>query len=261
MGKDLTVPSGSALTRSLADPGSTRDPDHYTGRVIGGDSHFNSTIPSHAFYLAIEGGRNRTSGLTVQGVGAANRAQIEKAFFRALTVLLPSGATFALTRVATIQAARDLYGAASPAERAITQAWDAVGVQERTAPTAALNPNPVSGSAASCGVAATPNWIIGLTASAGSTNLRITQWTLSLFDAAGGVVLNSPNSAVSFSSSFLSCGPGSDRIVANADACATLCVGLGGRTSGSAQYSFTAVDDAGRTFTTTSNRVTLSAPR
>ena len=34
--------------------------------------------------------------------------QVEKAFFRALTVLMPSGSTFALTRVATIQAARDL---------------------------------------------------------------------------------------------------------------------------------------------------------
>ena len=33
--------------------------------------HFNSTILSHAFYLAIEGGTNRTSGQSVQGVGAA----------------------------------------------------------------------------------------------------------------------------------------------------------------------------------------------
>ena len=44
--------------------------------------HTNSAIPSHAFYLAVEGGRNRVSGLTVQGVGAANREQIER-------VLLP----------------------------------------------------------------------------------------------------------------------------------------------------------------------------
>ena len=34
-------------------------------------------IANHAFYLAIEGGTNRTSGLAVQGVGAANREQIE----------------------------------------------------------------------------------------------------------------------------------------------------------------------------------------
>ena len=43
----------------------------------------NSTLFSHAFYLAIEGGRNATSGVSVTGVGAANRAQIEKVFFRA----------------------------------------------------------------------------------------------------------------------------------------------------------------------------------
>jgi thermolysin len=259
-GNALTVPAG-VIGRSLSNPLSTRDPDHYTGRIIGGDPHFNGTIPGHAYFLAIEGGQNRTSGLTVQGVGAANRDQIDKSFFRALTVLMPSGSTFALARTATIQAARDLYGAGSAAERAITQAWDAVGVQERTVPTAALNPNPVIGSATSCGVTPTPNWVIGLTASAGSSNLRITQWTLSLFDAAGGVLLNTPNPGASFPSAFLSCGPGSDRIVANADACAAFCIALGGRTSGSASFSFTAVDDAGRTATATSNRVTLTAPR
>ena len=42
--------------------------------------------------------------------------------------MLPSNATFSSARAATIQAARDLYGAGSAAERAITQAWTAVGV-------------------------------------------------------------------------------------------------------------------------------------
>jgi Zn-dependent metalloprotease len=43
--------------------------------------------------------------------------------------MLPPSATFAMARAATIQAARDLHGAGSAAERAMTQAWDAVGVQ------------------------------------------------------------------------------------------------------------------------------------
>jgi Zn-dependent metalloprotease len=64
----------------------------------------------------------------VQGVGAPNREQIEKAFYRAFVYLLPSNATFSTARAATIQAARDLYGSGSSAERAVTQAWDAVGV-------------------------------------------------------------------------------------------------------------------------------------
>lgn len=49
-------------------------------------------------------------------------------FFRAFTQLLPANATFATARAATLQAARDLYGANSDAERAIAQAWTACGV-------------------------------------------------------------------------------------------------------------------------------------
>ncbi len=76
-----------------------------------------------------KGGTNRTSGLHVsQASGAANREQIEKVVYRAFTQMMPSNATFAMARAATIQAARDLYGADSNAERAVTQAWTAVGV-------------------------------------------------------------------------------------------------------------------------------------
>ena len=49
----------------------------------------------------------------VQGVGAANREQIEKVFYRAFVFLLPASANFSTARAATIQAARDLYGANS----------------------------------------------------------------------------------------------------------------------------------------------------
>lgn len=118
--------------RSLEDPALYGDPDHYSRRYTGtldnGGVHVNSGISNHAYYLAIEGGTNRTSGLAVQGVGVANREQIERAFYRAFVYLLPSNATFATARAATIQAARDLSGAGSAAERAITQAWTAVGV-------------------------------------------------------------------------------------------------------------------------------------
>ena len=49
----------------------------------------------------------------LQGVGVANREQIEKTFYRAFTQLMPSNATFSVARAVTIQAARDLYGAGS----------------------------------------------------------------------------------------------------------------------------------------------------
>ena len=254
VGRDLTVPSGM-LSRSLSNPASTDDPDHYTRRIIGGDPHYNSTILGHAFYLAIEGGTNRTSGLAVQGVGAGNRDQIEKAFFRALTVLLPSSATFALTRAATIQAARDLYGAGGVVERAVTQAWDAVGVQPRTGPTAAIVPVAVTPD--QCPTVAQPSWGVYLTTSAGASNLVVGQWQLDLFDAASvRVPLSSPPP---FASIFNSCGPGSSRVLAQTDACAAVCLSLGAsRTSGFVQISFTATDDDNRTVTFSSPRVALS---
>jgi len=244
-GRDLTVPAG-AFARSMANPAETRDPDHYTLRFVGGDPHFNSTIISHAFYLAIEGGTNRTSGLSVQGVGAANREQIEKSFFRALTALMPSSSTFGLTRQATIQAARDLYGAGSGAERAITQAWDAVGVQPRTVPTAAALPNPSPPSTATCTGLKDPHWVVGITASAGTSTLRITQWTLDFFGRTGALQDHEVLSAGQFAQFFNSCGAGSANLLAQTDACTAICFDLGGDTSGSIRATFTATDDAGR---------------
>ena len=130
LGEDVTAPSGAF--RSMANPQAYGDPDHYSKRYLGPDDnggvHSNSGIANHAFYLAVEGGINRTSGLPVQGVGAANRDRIEKTFFRAFTQLLPANATFSMARAATLQAARDLYGPGSDVERAIEQAWAAVGV-------------------------------------------------------------------------------------------------------------------------------------
>jgi thermolysin len=118
--------------RSMENPGMFGDPDHYSRRFIGADDnggvHINAGIATHAFYLAIEGGTNRTSGIFVTGVGSANREQIEKVFYRAFVFLLPANATFSTARAATIQAARDLYPTNVAVLNAVTQAWTAVGV-------------------------------------------------------------------------------------------------------------------------------------
>ncbi len=134
VGKESFRPrlSGSIYgIRNVANPSAFGDPDHYSKRYLGTDDnggvHTNSTIASYAFYLAIEGGTDQTSGLSVTGVGAANRTQVERAFFRGFTTMT-SNATFSMARAKTIQAARDLYGAGSPVETAISQAWTAVGV-------------------------------------------------------------------------------------------------------------------------------------
>ena len=102
----------------------------FTRRGSGYDGvHWNSTILSHAFYLAIEGGQNRSTGLTVQGVGAANRHQVERAFFRSMTHLMPARTSFRMTAAVIRQSAVDLFGAGSATHRAIDQALNAVGLR------------------------------------------------------------------------------------------------------------------------------------
>ena len=129
IGEDIARPGG---IRSMAAPNTFGDPDHYSVRYTGsgdnGGVHTNSSIVNHMYYLAIMGGTNRVSKQTVTGVGFDNRALIETTIYRAFTVLMPSNATFSTARAATIQAARDLYGSNSAAERALAAAWSAVGV-------------------------------------------------------------------------------------------------------------------------------------
>ena len=122
--------------RSMAAPGLYGQPDHYSKLVVlppddehdNGGVHTNSGIPNHVFYLAIEGGTNSTSGIRVQGVGGANREQIEKVFYRAFAQLMPSNANFSMARVVTLRAAQDLYGLNSAPYNAVRDAWTASGV-------------------------------------------------------------------------------------------------------------------------------------
>ena len=133
MGEDVTLaPPG--YIRSLNDPNALRDPDHYSlRRFIGtstdnGGVHFNMTIATHAFYLAVAGGRNRVSGITVTGVGQNNIDRMEKIFYRGWVFLLGPNARFTDARAATLQAATDLYGSSSNERAQVLAAWNAVGV-------------------------------------------------------------------------------------------------------------------------------------
>ena len=90
-------------------------------------SHLNSTILSHAFYLAIEGGTNLATEITVEGAGAATREQVERIFFRALTELMPQRAPFWVAADVIRQAAADL-AAGTDVQRAIEDALAAVGL-------------------------------------------------------------------------------------------------------------------------------------
>ncbi|MDE3156642.1 MAG: M4 family metallopeptidase [Acidobacteriota bacterium] len=134
IGEKVTLTSPGYI-RSLQDPAANGYPDHYSlEKYIGtdydnGGVHYNSTIVSHAFYLAVHGGTDRVSGITVQGVGMAKLDEMAKIFYRAWAFMLTSNAQFIDARNATLQAASDLYGAGSNEYTQVQQAWNAVGVQ------------------------------------------------------------------------------------------------------------------------------------
>jgi len=129
IGEDVIKPGG---VRSLANPLSRGDPDHYSLRFLGqldnGGVHTNSTIATHAYFLTVEGGTNVTSGIRVFGLGPKNRALVDQIFYRAFVFLLAESATFSMARAATLQSARDLM-AGSDVEQTIATAWTAVGVE------------------------------------------------------------------------------------------------------------------------------------
>ena len=147
--------------RSLSDPKSLRDgfyPDVYSdryefaltldedeywgysgfvfvdGQHIGseddfgyGGDHWNSLILSHAYYLAVEGGTHRNSGITVEGIGGANREVMERIFFHAMQDLMPAAVSLPIAAAVLRQASVDL-APGSAAERALDQALHAVGL-------------------------------------------------------------------------------------------------------------------------------------
>ena len=133
VGEDIGFP-----LRSLRDPQALQNPitgpypDHYDNRYLGqldqGGVHINATILGHAYFLAVEGGTNRTSGLSVTGVGRESRLDIERTFFNAWVNLMPSFADHAIVRESLIRSATDLHGADADATRAIREALDAVGI-------------------------------------------------------------------------------------------------------------------------------------
>ena len=100
------------------------------------DVHYSSGVGNHFFYLLSEGSGAKTlngvsynsptcNGSTVTGIGRSAAGAI---WYRALTVYMTSGTTYSGARTATLNAARDLYGAGSTQYNAVASAWSAVNV-------------------------------------------------------------------------------------------------------------------------------------
>ena len=100
------------------------------------DVHYSSGPANHYFYLLSEGSGAKTingiaynsptcNGSTITGIGRDAAAAI---WYRALTVYMTSSTNHAGARVANVNAATDLYGAASSQVAAVKAAWSAVSV-------------------------------------------------------------------------------------------------------------------------------------
>jgi Zn-dependent metalloprotease len=123
--------------------------DCYSAGVGGLDVHYSSGVANHFYYLLAEGavvptafgpdsrfeadtGIELTNGslvcngnTSIVGIG---RDAASKIWYRALTVYMTSNTDYAGARVATLQAAADLYGPGSGQANAVAAAWDAVNV-------------------------------------------------------------------------------------------------------------------------------------
>ncbi|WOT37080.1 M4 family metallopeptidase [Streptomyces coeruleorubidus] len=100
------------------------------------DVHYSSGVGNHFAYLLAEGSGAKTingvshtsptcDGSTVNGIG---RAKLGKIWYRALTVYMTSSTDYAGARTATLNAAKDLYGAGTE-QKAVAAAWSAVNVK------------------------------------------------------------------------------------------------------------------------------------
>lgn len=148
IGEDITLVAPGYL-RSLSNPqsnstnfGGRVDTYHGTNWYFGTDAsqypYANMTVLTHWFYLLSQGGTGWNNGQTshapagsgykwgVSGIGIDNAARIA---YRAETnnYLTPTS-NYTDARNATISSARDIFGAGSCQEIAVTNAWNAVGV-------------------------------------------------------------------------------------------------------------------------------------
>jgi zinc metalloprotease ZmpA len=153
----FTTPSPSNAIRWMFKPNLDRiSPDCYpsatnppgTGNVSlanfqAMDVHYSSGVANHFYYLLAEGavvpagfGAGTTANLSADNLvcngntalAGIGREAAQQIWYRALTVYMTSNTNYAAARVATMNAAADLYGAGSVNQNAVAAAWDAVSV-------------------------------------------------------------------------------------------------------------------------------------
>lgn len=118
--------------------------DYWSPAAYDAEVHAGSGVSSHAYYLLAEGsGRKKIGnvtydsptydGLPAKGIGRAKATAI---YYRALTRYMVSTTDFHDARVATLKAAKDLYGLNSTEYKAVNRSWAAVNVTAANTPAA-----------------------------------------------------------------------------------------------------------------------------
>jgi Zn-dependent metalloprotease len=132
--------NGTSVIRNMMKPSvDGASADCWYAGVGNLDVHYSSGVANHFYFLLAQGttagqpsptctasNTRVASGTgTLAGIGIG---KAEKIWYRALTVYMTSGTTYAQARAATISAANDLYGAGSAESNAVAAAWGAVKV-------------------------------------------------------------------------------------------------------------------------------------
>ncbi|MER6683372.1 M4 family metallopeptidase [Streptomyces olivaceoviridis] len=138
IGEKIVKPGfGKAALRFMDKPSKDGSSADYWSSSVGNlDVHYSSGVANHFAYLLAEGSGAKTvngvaydsptyNGSTVTGIG---RDKVGKIWYRALTVYMTSSTNYAGARTATLNAAKDLYGAGSTEYNAVAAAWSAVNV-------------------------------------------------------------------------------------------------------------------------------------
>jgi Zn-dependent metalloprotease len=133
-----TNPDGSMIwkiiSRDLADPNSTHQPDTYkgkywkTGGADNGGVHTNSQVQNHWYYILCEGETGVNDNGQEYDVKPIGIEKAEKIAYRTLTYYLFPATQFSDARNASLQAAEELYGMCSDEYKTVANAWFAVGV-------------------------------------------------------------------------------------------------------------------------------------
>ncbi len=137
IGEQLATPSYNHPLRYMYKPSlDGTSPDAWYSGIGSLNVHYSSGVANHFVFLLAHGSQidalsgniqsPMANGVTsIAGIGNDHAARI---WYRALTTYFTSTETYAQARVATLNAATDLYGASSVEYATVAKAWTAVNV-------------------------------------------------------------------------------------------------------------------------------------